>query len=124
VRKLVSVLLLVLFQASSLEAVVGLARDGAVHHETVAQAAAHAELAEPGDAEHGHEAASEAPDAEHGPDHQHGTGADHCTHAHGTALFGPLSPLGFDAVLTPPAPTVMRTPSHCSAARFFHPPRV
>ncbi|MEX2531995.1 MAG: efflux RND transporter permease subunit, partial [Gemmatimonadota bacterium] len=87
-RKVVALVLLVSFLASSFETVAGLVRDGSVHHETVTAAFAHSSE---GAGEHGHETDAEAPEQDHGPDHQHGTGADHCTHAHGAALFAPTA---------------------------------
>ena len=86
-RRTIALLLLILTALTSVEVAEGMARDGEVHHESSATAVAHA--AGPS-GEHGHEDAgatsedSEAPD--HGPDHQHGTGADHCTHVHGPAI--------------------------------------
>lgn len=84
-RRLIALALLLFTTASSLEAVVGVVRDGAVHHEDAATAAAHAEMSA---GEHGHEDASSASDDhEHGERHQHGTSGDHCTHMHGVALI-------------------------------------
>lgn len=119
-RKVVAFALLVSFVAASFEAVAGLARDGSVHHETVTEALTHSTE---GASEHGHEAASEAPDQEHGTDHQHGTGADHCTHPHGAALLTPtLVALVDDEIRMPPvAPQVI--PSNHRAPPLFHPPR-
>ena len=83
-RRIVAMTLLLSFYATSVEAVVGVVRDGTVHHETASEAMRHAESGPP---EHGHEVETDAPGSEHGKDHQHGTGADHCTHAHGTAVL-------------------------------------
>ena len=85
---------------SSAETVMGLLRDGSVHHETMASAASHSVLT---GGEHGHEDG-----VPHGTEHQHGTPADHCTHQHGT-FFTPR-PLGLgmlvyslpEAFLEPP----------------------
>lgn len=65
----------------AVEPVVGWMRDGAVHHESRSAAAAHSSSGVVG--EHGHEdgAAGQA-DHPHEPGHEHGTGQDHCTHAH------------------------------------------
>jgi hypothetical protein len=120
-RRFVAALLLLAFHASSLEAVAGVVRDGSVHHESVTQAATHA--AE-GRAEHGHEAVSDEPDEEHGPQHQHGTGSDHCTHAHGTALVGSVAGVALDAQLSWPTIVVAWSPSDFRAPPLFHPPRV
>ncbi len=83
VRRLVALLMLLAVAFSLGETVTGQLRDGEVHHESNAEASAHA-LAAHG--EHGHEDGSS-----HGPEHQHGTAADHCTHQHGT-LISPASP--------------------------------
>ena len=119
-RRAVAVLLLLSFHAASLEAVAGLVRDGSVHHETVTAAFAHSSE---GTGEHGHETASETPNQDHGPDHQHGTGADHCTHAHGAALLTPTAvALVDDETWTPPVAS-QATPSDYRAPPLFHPPR-
>ena len=89
-RRFTALILLVFSTATPLEALVGTARDGEVHHETAAQATRHAARTT---GEHGHEHGisvhaedDNASDEEHGPKHKHGTGADHCTHAHSPAL--------------------------------------
>lgn len=64
------------------ERVVGELRDGQVHHETISEAAAHAERTS---GDHGHEDGTSS-HADHGPGHSHGTSADHCTHQHGTPV--------------------------------------
>lgn len=120
IRSCVALVLLLSFQATSLEAVVGLARDGEVHHESASEAIAHSAGTT---GEHGHETASETPDQDHGPDHQHGTGADHCTHAHGAALLSPTAvALVDDEVRIPPVAS-QATPSDYRAPPLFHPPR-
>jgi len=81
---------------SNVEPVVGELRDGTVHHESAAAAAAHRPAA-PG--EHGHEdGSSQSSQHEHGSQHQHGSTADHCTHAHGTALPAAMA-VSFTAVV-------------------------
>ena len=118
--RLVALVLLVSFVASSFEAVAGVVRDGSVHHETVTAALTHSSE---GTGEHGHETASETPGQDHGPDHQHGTGADHCTHAHGAALLTPTAvALVDDEVRIPPVASQV-TPSDYRAPPLFHPPR-
>ena len=77
-KRLAAVLMLFTVAFSNAETVMGVLRDGTVHHESNAVAAAHA-LAHTG--EHGHE--DQAP---HGPKHEHGTPADHCTHQHGAQV--------------------------------------
>ncbi len=64
------------------EPAVGLVRDGAIHHEGGVEAAQRATSQR---GEHGHEHAVESASDTHGPEHQHGTGVDHCTHMHGPA---------------------------------------
>ena len=68
-----------------MEPVVGVVRDGGVHHETAVEAAAHSSLASAGHA-HEQSEASESP-ARDGTEsnHEHGSTADHCTHSHGIA---------------------------------------
>ena len=80
-RRLIALLMLVTVAGSSVESVVGQLRDGAIHHESISDAAAHASVSH---GEHGHE-----DESSHGPDHQHGTPTDHCTHQHGTPLRAP-----------------------------------
>ena len=82
-RNLAALLMLLTTTFSQAEAVVGVLRDGAVHHESAGAAALHAVA---GQGEHGHEDG-----VPHGPNHEHGTSADHCTHQHGN-LFTPGSP--------------------------------
>lgn len=86
-RRLVALVMLLALTASALESVLGVLRDGEVHHESRAAAAVH-DFHASGD--HGHEdrSASGHPDGSHphGPGHHHGTAADHCTHHHGTPL--------------------------------------
>jgi hypothetical protein len=82
-RRLIALCLLLLTTSSNLEAVVGLLRDGRVHHEDLATATQHANA----DGEHGHEDASAPAGHRHGRSHEHGTSSDHCTHHHGMALI-------------------------------------
>ena len=67
---------------SALEPVAGLARDGAVHHETAAQAATHSGFA---NADHAHESNGPGSPSDSDTDHEHGSNSDHCTHMHGIA---------------------------------------
>lgn len=83
-RRIVALLMLVLSFGSMTESVAGVLRDGEVHHESVGAAAAHAARTA---GEHGHEDATPSGNHDrHGPEHQHGTASDHCTHAHDVAL--------------------------------------
>jgi hypothetical protein len=83
-KSLVALVLLVSFAAASLEAVAGVVRDGAVHHESTARAAAHADLAA---GEHGHEDAASPHRPSDSEGHEHGTSSDHCTHTHRVAAL-------------------------------------
>lgn len=99
------------------EQVVGEMRDGAIHHESVAEAAAHAERTT---GDHGHEDPGSERD-EHGPGHSHGTTSDHCTHQHGTPV-----PCSFNFVLAFSVTTmsfttdIALTPTHIDT--FLRPP--
>ena len=85
IRRIVSLALLVAFSLASVEAAAGETRDGEVHHETVGEATVHHDaMVLQGD--HGHEDSVPPADHDHGPEHQHGTSADHCTHFHGVGL--------------------------------------
>ena len=80
-------MLLVATPISAAESVVGLLRDGAVHHESPAAAAEHAAL---GTGEgHRHD--------DRVPTHQHGSPADHCTHVHGVAVTTAPLQVAFEA---------------------------
>lgn len=131
-RRLIALILLVFSTATSLEAVVGPVRDGEVHHETAARATQHATRTT---GEHGHEhghddgmsAQAEDPDGsgeEHGPKHQHGTGADHCTHAHGPALSVDGTHLTVAAVRARLPRLDVPVPSEHSAPPLHQPPRI
>jgi hypothetical protein len=93
IRRLIALLMLFSITYSSAESVIGVLRDGEVHHESMAAATLHASHDHDS---HGHEDGS-SPDSEH----EHGTQADHCSHHHGTVLVKePLvlelsSPAGF-----------------------------
>jgi len=119
-RKVVALVLLVSFVTSSFEAVAGLVRDGSVHHETATEAMTHSSART---GEHGHETASEAPEQDHGPDHQHGTGADHCTHVHGAALLAPATVALVDHEVVMPPVGSLATPTDYRTPPLFHPPR-
>jgi len=85
-RRVVGLALLILAPGFMVESAVGLARDGAIHHETVGAAIAHHAAGPQG--HHGHEDAGPSPRyPPHGQQHQHGTATDHCTHAHGVGLI-------------------------------------
>ena len=89
-RRAIGIMLLVAIPISAAESVVGLLRDGAVHHESPAAAAEHAAL---GIGQgHGHD--------DRVPTHQHGSPADHCTHVHGVAVTTTPLQVAFDAPLS------------------------
>lgn len=119
-RAVIATLLLFGYVATSVEVVVGQLRDGEVHHESVVAAADHQAKAPGG--EHGHE--EPGSDDEHGPDHQHGTSGDHCTHTHSVSLPAGAAPLLLVHTLrTEP----QHAPPACRGAFTatpFHPPKV
>jgi hypothetical protein len=78
-RRIVALLGVALLSVASLEPVAGSVRDGRVHHESTATAAGHSAFAR---GDHGHEDVG-GTSHERDSDHEHGTSADHCTHAHG-----------------------------------------
>lgn len=121
-RRPLSILILLVFYASLFEVGVGLARDGAVHHESTATAVSHATQAQ-GQGEHGHETGEDSPDSEHGPDHQHGTSSDHCTHAHGSALTAATTWAPAAVELASLPATSFPTPSDRPSVPLWHPPR-
>ena len=119
-RRLLTLLLLLLTAASALESVLGELRDGTVHHESSATAAFHA-LDAQGD--HGHEDGSLPADHRHSRGHEHGTGSDHCTHQHGTAmLVTPFEPL-FSSFGQEIPPAGRSRGPHGTPTPLFHPPR-
>ncbi len=119
-RPLLAALTLLGFLSASVEAVAGVVRDGSVHHETVSEALTHASHS---GGHHGHEDLTDAPGQEHGPDHQHGTGADHCTHHHGLAFLAPPANPPLIEEVAVPALSLVATPSDHSPSPLFHPPR-
>lgn len=127
-RRFIALILLLFSTATSLEAVVGPMRDGEVHHETAAQATEHASRAT-GEHGHEHEMSAHADDhdatgEEHGPQHQHGTGADHCTHAHGPALSVAGAHLAVAAVRARLPRLDVPVPSEHSVPPLHQPPRI
>ncbi len=118
-RRLLALTLLILTSAASMEEVVGVVRDGEVHHESTVAAATHAQ-ASAGD--HGHEDTAHSGEHRHGEGHDHGTTGDHCTHTHGPAVL-----------TTTPPPLLVETdeelvtesalPRAIVSDGFAHPPR-
>lgn len=118
-RRILALFLILVFGLSSFEAVWGEVRDGDVHHENVATAADHSMLSQ---GDHGHEDVG-APEHHHDEQHQHGTGADHCTHQHGVevpALI--LVDLGTLAITSAAAETEYRFTSRPPSG-LLRPPR-
>lgn len=116
-RRLVALLALLLVALSSVESVVGVLRDGLVHHETGLAALGHTGAG----GDHGHE---DGPlQHQHGERHQHGTPADHCTHQHGVAQTAPAFAYALPTLASAPS---FREPSHLAgriSIPLFHPPR-
>lgn len=113
VGRLIAFALLALLPASAAEAVVGAVRDGAVHHESSTAATLHTDSGSPS---HGHE--------DHAPGHQHGTLADHCTHAHSIAPIEHGLRLKFGGPIhtsSEPSPSLYR---RTLPLEEFHPPRI
>ena len=112
-RRFIGIALLILAPASAVEPVVGVVRDGAVHHESAATAATHRDAGSQGG--HGHEDSV--------PTHQHGTPADHCTHAHGVACMETAAALSFRSVLSRLHRRDAVVRQGGPALDAFHPPR-
>lgn len=118
----INLLLLGLMVGSLVEPVYGSMRDGDVHHEPLKAAAVHSTAA----GDHGHEDAGSAGTAthEHGPEHEHGTGSDHCTHQHGTLSLvefgGPALPV---LAIEPMLAARSQVPPSASLQTSFRPPR-
>lgn len=117
-RPYIALALLVGYLASSAEAVLGVVRDGTVHHESAAAAAVHQGASH---GEHGHE--DPGAGAEHGSEHQHGTSGDHCTHAHGVSLpaICAFTVRAAIAAATEPSPPLLE--SGVYAVSHFRPPK-
>lgn len=65
---------------SALEPVVGMVRDGDIHHESALMAAAHSRS---GVVQHSRKVVRDQSSDDQERGHGYGTAADHCTHAHG-----------------------------------------
>lgn len=123
VRRTVSLLLLVAAQAWQLEAPAGAARDGAVHHEPASAAATHTGVsAGVSTGDHGHEDGLPPGQHRHGSQHQHGTLADHCSHAHGLTALTAVD-LAFPARTALLPRGEHNVTSRWSPADHFRPPR-
>lgn len=118
-RRLLALTLLILTSVSSMEAVVGVMRDGEVHHENPVVAAAHAQVA---GGDHGHEDAAPSGEHRHGEGHDHGTAGDHCTHGHGPAILISASPLCLTEGVAEGF-TESALPRATVSDGFAHPPR-
>ena len=118
-RRAFCVVLLIAAPAWQLEAAAGMARDGAVHHESASAAATHAGVST---GDHGHEDGLPPGQHRHGTQHQHGTLADHCSHAHGFAALSVFEVL-FALQVIPHRQVDLTVCLAWSAASQFHPPR-
>ncbi len=116
---MIALVLLLMTGVYNLESVVGVLRDGAVHHESGADAIAHTRQ-HTGD--HGHEDLATTGSHHHGKGHEHGTASDHCTHQHGAALLPSFSFEMVDAV-THLDFVVGQGHSEPVPQTFVHPPR-
>lgn len=103
-RRAIAIALLILTPASAAEAVFGMLRDGAVHHESAVAAAASRDAGP--QSGHGREDSA--------PTHQRGTPADHCTHEHGTATVSPVFSFSFSTSVS----------AHRLTACTIHPSRI
>lgn len=127
-RRFIALILLIFSTTTPLEAVAGTLRDSEVHHETAAQATQHAARVT-GEHGHEHDAASHTEDADtanedHGPNHKHGTGADHCTHAHSPALSAGGADLTVVAISNRLPRLDVPVPSEHAVPPLHHPPRI
>ena len=102
------------------EPLVGLSRDGAVHHEGPVAATQHATVHSDG-LEHRHD--SESAPREHGSEQRPGTGADHCTHVHGPAVIGESPTLLLRAVQEHAVQTELPHGSDPHPTKLLRPPR-
>src|SRR5688572_13702768 len=117
-RRCLSLALFLGYSASTGEATIGPLRDGAVHHESPASAAAHQEASR---GDHGHE--DPGAGAEHGSDHQHGTSGDHCTHAHGMGLPSASAMVAIMIRDEATVEAVPLTPDGTTLRSHFRPPK-
>lgn len=119
VLRLPALLMLFALSVSFSEPLLGVLRDGVVHHESASAAAVHSVMDR---GEHGHEDDGSLPGHSHGEGHQHGTGADHCTHQHGQAAPATVA---FDvpSVKSDSPPGTSSAHSGQILRAQFHPPR-
>ena len=117
-RSLVAFALLLGYGVTSLEVAVGEVRDGEIHHESNLQAIDHTQSSQ---GEHGHEDGGRTP--EHGPDHQHGTSGDHCTHTHSVSLVSASYSFLIIAFLGSATEPANGLPSEPVVDTLFQPPK-
>ena len=113
-----SLVLLLAAMASFVEPVVGQARDGDIHHRTGVQHVDGQTGADAQEPQGPGNRSSHPP----GPDHRHGTNADHCTHQHAAALVPTLS-FALPAQTCEIAPLEPTLHFGRFSGRLFHPPR-
>lgn len=117
VRRWLALGILLAYAASAAEAVVGVVRDGEVHHESTVAAAVHRAEHQ---SEHGYQHVDHGT---HDADHGHDGSSDHCTHLHGVSVPAACSvevstgSRSVTVALATPSPTD-RTPES-----DFRPPR-
>ncbi|MFQ5549615.1 MAG: DUF2946 family protein [Gemmatimonadales bacterium] len=117
---LASVGLLGAILISALEPIVGLVNDGDVHHESALVAASHSGSTP---AQHAHEdLRHQSSDGKH-DGHEHGSAADHCTHAHG-ALLRATQSLAFVSVERPMESLEIARGRSVTSSSPRHPPRL
>lgn len=119
-RSVTSLVLLLAAIFSFVEPVVGQARDGEIHHRTgVVQ---QTDTSSTVDA-HDPQGTRDGPAHPPGPNHQHGTSADHCTHQHAAVLVPTFSfALPAQTAEAPRLEPPLRLGRFLQ--RLFHPPRL
>lgn len=120
-RRLLALVLLLHLPTFAAEAAVAPLTDAKLHHETMRSAFAHEEVPVEGD--HGHEDAIPPAGHQHGPQHQHGTAVDHCTHSHATGVaVAVVIPMALRAQPVLAVPYSRENPRG-EPRDVFHPPR-
>ncbi len=122
VRKAISTLAVAAVTIASFEALAGEMSDGDIHHENVAEAAVHHDALQlRGD--HGHEDSNSPTGQSQGPEHRHGTSADHCTHIHGTGLTSGAALVETNLLTTTTSFHHLNAPTDRTASTPTQPPK-
>lgn len=116
-RRIVSVIALLAAVFSVVEPVLGEVRDDTVHQADSGAAVAQDAQGSDHPAEH-----APIPGHSHGGSHQHGTGADHCSHQHGVGFPGHTDVL-LPTVVTVSVSLESLLFSSRTSTQSFHPPR-